>query len=122
MTKPSQWDLKTILIVFAFFGITGIGSVAAFAQKLTGILAGPAIKAAQEEGLMRANVAEAERTEALKAWIEANVVTRINVLEVTISNMPGAKEAARRRALNEKNRKEIFTTGTTADTKGESIQ
>lgn len=119
MTKPSQWDLKTILIVLAFFGVTGIGSLAAFAQKLTGIMAGPAIQSAQEEGLAKAGAADSARMEALKAWMSANVVTRLNVLEITLSDMPGAKEAAKRRKAVEKNREEMFTRQTFVNLKGD---
>lgn len=113
MTSPSKWDAKTLIFVFAFFGVTSFGTLLSQAQRITGWLAGPAIDSAQGRALGHQDSANAIRWDSLKAWRMEDresirkIGAKVDTMASTLAEVPGISAAARRRRAREQAQREI---------------
>ncbi len=118
MTKPTKWDLKTIIFLCAFFGVTSVGTLISQAQRLTGWLAGPAITSAQDKGLAKWDSLQAPRMDTLKTLIKEqgrDQQAAYDDLKATLAEVPAIQEAAKRRKARQKSLEALQMRRTIAD-------
>ena len=97
MAPKSKYDVKTVLLLLGFFGVTSVGTVV---TPVFGWMARPAIESAHAVWLAKVDSIEAIRLANLKEWIKAeNEEIRENIsdLRETVAEVPAVQEAGKRR-------------------------
>jgi hypothetical protein len=100
MAPKSKFDVKNVLLILGFFGVTSIGTVFTTGRKFLGWLTMPAIEAAQAAFLVKMDSLQIVRFEALKTYVKTeNLETRESIedLRETMAEVPAIQDAAKRR-------------------------
>jgi uncharacterized membrane protein (DUF106 family) len=105
MTTKSTFDVKTVLLILGFLGVTSIGTVFTAGRKVLGWLTMPAIESANAALSIKVDSLQAIRFETFRAYVKAeNIDTRASIddLRETMAEVPAVQEAAKRRKARQK--------------------
>jgi hypothetical protein len=111
-------DVKTVLLLFAFFGVGSVGAAIRYARAVAGWLAAPAIEAAQKQGLDHLD-ATLNQFEARQARRDSVFSRKVDGVREILGEIPAAREAAKRIKQREQHQLETYGQAVATAKKGE---